>query len=198
MPQWRTVKLSRCGETSRNNQKGDWFMVTTHCTKEIHRYFWFDGWDVLKPEYSHGDQPQTTLRLVYTEAPSVPQRSDPVKDTNWNGKRYHFTSCVSPRRKARQLLLHSTIHSQSRSGLIWSYRSSSYCPPTIPPPRILAGNFSLEVLTISEGRTLEEIGSLKGGDWYCKTGRMTHLTSGICNGHSNSSDRQRFTKDGTK
>ncbi|KAI9368745.1 hypothetical protein BJX61DRAFT_522498 [Aspergillus egyptiacus] len=51
-----------------------------------------------------------------------------------------------------------------------------------------------------EGEVLTEFGTLREGSWYCKTGRTTHLTAGICNGVStycnwSTENRQRWSKD---
>ncbi|KAJ0419604.1 hypothetical protein BJY00DRAFT_324190 [Aspergillus carlsbadensis] len=54
---------------------------------------------------------------------------------------------------------------------------------------------------LKEGEILENFGPLTKDEWYCKTGRTTGLTSGICNGISTycnwpAASRDRFSKDG--
>ncbi|KAL3481093.1 hypothetical protein BJX99DRAFT_254072 [Aspergillus californicus] len=53
----------------------------------------------------------------------------------------------------------------------------------------------------NEGAILDEFGPLEKDQWYCKTGRTTELTSGICNGITTycnwpAASRDRFSKDG--
>lgn len=52
-----------------------------------------------------------------------------------------------------------------------------------------------------EGRPIEAFGDLEAGEWYCKVGRTTGVTAGMCNGIStycnwpDSGNRARFHKD---
>lgn len=64
------------------------------------------------------------------------------------------------------------------------------------------GKFNVdEGSVVSEDTHLDEFGTLKKGAWYCKVGRSTGLTAGICNGLSaqcqwSKEDRVRYNEHG--
>ena len=71
--------------------------------------------------------------------------------------------------------------------------------PHIPQP-LGPAKFGLR-LNSKEGSPLTAFGQLEANEWYCKTGKSTGLTSGLCNGvrmscHWNNTDRQRYDLQG--
>lgn len=74
-----------------------------------------------------------------------------------------------------------------------------HVPPNVRPDKY----HSDEGPVVPEGTHLDEFGTLRKGSWYCKVGRSTGFTAGICNGLSAqcqwpSTDRIRYDEKGNE
>ena len=74
-----------------------------------------------------------------------------------------------------------------------------HIPPNVRPDKY----HSDEGPVVPKGTHLDEFGTLRKGSWYCKVGRSTGFTAGICNGLSAqcqwpSADRIRYDEKGNE